>query len=311
MAKTGADAMQARAETGFDDVFFSAPDGLRLHARFYRRPEPEARERLPLVCLPGLTRNVRDFHALATFLAFDAETPRRVVSFDYRGRGGSDRDRDPARYTILVEAEDVLAGLAALGIERAIFLGTSRGGLIMHALAAMRPTVMAAGILNDIGPVIEGAGLAQIKAYLTRAPKPKTWDEAAAIQKEVHGKAFPALGESDWADFARAIYVETKNGLVADYDPALLDGLKDMNFSVPLPTLWPQFDALATRPLMVLRGENSKLLSEETVAAMKARAPHIETRLVRGHGHAPVLHLSGLPGIIGSFLRAVDRKQAS
>lgn len=311
MATTERTVVADHGESGFDDVFLSAADGLKLHARDYGRLNAAARARLPLVCLPGLTRNVRDFHGLALGLAGDPTAPRRVVGFDYRGRGGSEWDRDPARYSILVEAEDVLAGMAALGLEHAIFLGTSRGGLIMHALAAIRPTAMAAAILNDIGPVVEGAGLAQIKAYLTRAPKPATWGEAAAIQKDVHGKAFPALTDPDWADFARAIYVEKKGRLVADYDPALLDGLKDMNFSVPLPTLWPQFDALATRPTMVLRGENSKLLSEETVAQMKARAPAISAHTVAGHGHAPILHLSGLPDLIAGFLRSVDRMHAA
>lgn len=308
MAKTETAPANPATAIGYDDVFFSASDGLTLHARDYGRGDAATYGRLPLICLPGLTRNVRDFHDLAMQVSRDPASPRRVVSFDYRGRGGSGWDKDSSRYSIVVEAEDVLAGMAALGLEHAIFLGTSRGGLIMHVLAATRPTAMTAAILNDIGPVIEGAGLAQIKAYLTRVPKPGSWDEAASIQKDVHGKAFPVLTDRDWRDFADAIYVEKKGKLVADYDPALLDGLKDMNFSVPLPTLWPQFDALATRPLMVLRGEHSKLLSDETVAAMKARAPKTETHLVRGHGHAPVLHLSGLPDLIGDFLRRVDKK---
>ena len=156
------------------DVFYSASDGLRLHAADYGRSNPATRDRLPVVCLPGLTRNTRDFDDLARLLSQDEKAPRRVVSFDYRGRGLSGWDKDPSRYTIIVEAEDVLNGMAALGLEHAIFVGTSRGGLIMHVLAATRPGVMAAGVLNDIGPVVEGAGLAQIKAYLSRMPKPKS-----------------------------------------------------------------------------------------------------------------------------------------
>jgi pimeloyl-ACP methyl ester carboxylesterase len=165
------DAGKRESVTG-ESVFYSASDGLRLHAADYGRHDPATRDRLPVVCLPGLTRNTRDFDDLAKILSTDPKAPRRVVSFDYRGRGGSAWDKDPSRYTITVEAEDVLSGMAALGLEHAIFIGTSRGGLIMHVLAATRPGVMAAGVLNDIGPVIEGAGLAQIKAYLSRMPNP-------------------------------------------------------------------------------------------------------------------------------------------
>jgi pimeloyl-ACP methyl ester carboxylesterase len=293
----------------FEDVFFSASDGLRLHARDYGRKRPATFGRLPLICLPGLSRNTRDFHDLALALVGDHETPRRVVSFDYRGRGGSEWAKSADDYTVLTETDDLLAGMAALGLEHALFLGTSRGGLIMHVLAAMRPGVIAGGILNDIGPVIEGAGLAQIKTYLTRAPKPASYEEAARIQKDIHGKAFPALRDEDWAEFARAIFIKDAKGrLKADFDPKLLSGFKDMDFSTPLPTMWPQFDSLAARkPLLVIRGEHSSLLSEETVEEMKSRAPHIKTHTASGQGHAPLLHLGSLPALIRNFLAECDR----
>ena len=291
-----------------EDVFFSASDGLRLHAADYGRHDLAARDNLPVVCLPGLTRNTRDFHDLALRLSRDPKAPRRVVSFDYRGRGKSGWDKDPARYTILIEAEDVLSGMAALGLEHAIFVGTSRGGLIMHVLAAMRPGAMAAGVLNDIGPVIEGAGLAQIKAYLSRTPRPKSWAEAAQILAEAHSKSFTALEPKDWEDFARAIYVEKGGKLLPDYDPALLDGLKGVDLNTPLPTLWPQFEGLGAMPLLALRGEHSTLLSAETLMEMKARVPSLQTVTIPGHGHAPILHLSGIPEILGKFFASVDKQ---
>jgi len=304
--KTGA---AATIETGgFEDVFFSASDGLKLHAADYGRSNPATRDRLPVVCLPGLTRNTRDFDDLARLLASDPKTPRRVVSFDYRGRGQSGWDKDPSRYNITVEAEDVLSGMAALGLEHANFIGTSRGGLIMHVLAATRPGVMAAGVLNDIGPVIEGAGLAQIKAYLARMPKPKNWDDAAQILSEAHAKSFPALTESDWRDFARAVYVEEDGQLVADYDPKLLNGLKGIDLSTPLPTLWPQFDGLGRMPLLALRGEHSTLLSADTLLEMKQRVPSLQAETIAGHGHAPILHLSGIPEILTRFFASVDKQ---
>lgn len=297
------------SEDNFEDVFFSAPDGLRLHARDYGRNRTDTLGHLPLICLPGLSRNTADFHDLALKIINDAEAPRRVVSFDYRGRGQSEWARDPDEYNVLTEADDLLAGMAALGLEHAIFLGTSRGGLIMHVLAALRPAVIAGAILNDIGPVIEGAGLAQIKTYLTRAPRPANFEDAARIQREIHGKAFPALNDEDWLAFAHAIYVEDKKGrLTGNFDPKLLNGFKDMDFSTPLPTMWPQFESLAAgKPLLVIRGENSALLSEETVTEMKSRAPHVKTHTALGQGHAPLLHLGSLPALIRDFLSGCDQ----
>lgn len=292
-----------------EDVFYLASDGLRLYAADYGRHDPATRGRLPLVCLPGLTRNTRDFHDLALLMSRHPQTPRRVVSFDYRGRGRSAWDTDSSRYSILVEAEDILNGMAALGLEHGIFVGTSRGGLIMHVLAAMRPTAMAAGVLNDIGPVIEGAGLAQIKAYLSRTPKPRDWADAARILAETHSKGFPALGDEDWADFARAIYVEKHGKLVPDFDPGLLDGLKGVDLNTPLPTLWPQFQALATMPLMALRGAHSTLLSAVTLEDMQRRAPSLQTVTVQGQAHAPILHLSGIPDVLSKFFASVDKSR--
>lgn len=298
-----------KASRPHQDVFFSASDGLRLHAADYGRNDPATRDRLPVVCLPGLTRNTRDFHDLALLLSQDPKAPRRVVAFDYRGRGLSGWDKDASRYTIVVEAEDVLSGMAALGLQHAIFIGTSRGGLIMHVLASMRPGVMAAGVLNDIGPVIEGAGLAQIKAYLSRTPKPKDWAAAARILADAHSKSFPALTDSDWADFARAIYVEKDGQLVPDYDPALLDGLKGVDLNTPLPRLWPQFEGLGGMSLLALRGEHSTLLSSDTLIEMKNRVASLQTVTIAGQGHAPILHLSGIPEILGKFFASVDKQR--
>ena len=292
-----------------ENVFFSASDGLKLHAADYGRHILATRDRLPVVCLPGLTRNTRDFHDLAMLLSGDEKAPRRVVSFDYRGRGQSAWDKDSSHYNIVVEADDVVSGMAALGLEHAIFIGTSRGGLIMHMLASMRPGLMTAGVLNDSGPVIEGAGLAQIKAYLSRMKTPKTWDEAADDLAKVHAKSFSALTKADWIDFAHAIYAEKKGKLVPDYDPALLDGLKGVDFNTPLPTLWPQFQGLGAMPLMAIRGENSTLLSLLTLEQMKQRVPAMQTETIPGQGHAPILHLSGIPQILTGFFASADKQR--
>jgi pimeloyl-ACP methyl ester carboxylesterase len=285
-----------------ESVYYSAPDGLKLHAVDYGRGQSDA---IPVVCLPGLSRNSRDFARLAQQLSSGPNTRHRVVAFDYRGRGFSEWDKDWKNYNILTEAEDVLAGMAALGIQHAAILGTSRGGMIAMALAALRPTVMRAVILNDIGPVIEGDGLTQIRAYLSRAPKPRNWEEAVAFQKATMGKAFTALGKDDWEFEARGKYREINGSLQPDHDPKLVKTLTSLDLRDRLPTLWPQFDGLRNLPVLLLRGENSSLLSAKTVAKMQGRHPEFHYFEIEGQGHAPMLHTAGIPDMIASFLGGV------
>lgn len=291
------------AVDGYDDFWYSSTDGLKLHARVYGKPS----DRLPVVCLPGLTRNAADFHELALFLARHPEQPRQVVAFDYRGRGRSAYDPNWRNYDVLTETGDVLAGLTALDVAHGAFIGTSRGGLIVMVLAAMRPAALKAVVLNDIGPVADGAGLAQIRSYLERAPKPASMADAIAIQKTANGQSFPALADADWERLVRAIYREEKGRVVADFDPALLNTLKDIDLSKPLPTMWPQFTGLAQVPLLAIRGENSKLLSAETLLEMEARHPKMEAVTVKGQGHAPLLETGGLPDRIAAFLAKADK----
>ena len=291
--------------SGFSDFFYSAQDGLKLHARIYG---DDSGAGLPVICLPGLTRNARDFHDLALFLSRDAQQPRKVIAFDYRGRGRSAYDPNWKNYDVVVEAGDILAGLTALGIEHGAFVGTSRGGLIIHVLAAMRPAVLKAVVLNDIGPVVEGEGLAHIRAYLERAPKPKNLADAVAVQKAVHAQAFSALSDADWERFIRAIYREESGVPVPDFDPALLNVVKGMDLTQPLPVLWPQFEGLKAVPMLAIRGENSKLLSAATLAEMASRHPDCRTVTVEGQGHAPLLETGELPATIAAFLTHAEQK---
>jgi pimeloyl-ACP methyl ester carboxylesterase len=285
----------------FDDHTFSAPDGLRLNARIYT---PSKKSHGDVICLPGLTRNGRDFHELALHLSQLADRPKRIIAIDARGRGFSEYDADWQNYNVVTEAGDVLAGLAAMGIESADFIGTSRGGILIHLIAAMEPTVLKRIVLNDIGPVIEAEGLMRIKTALTRAPKPKDWDDASKVQRDLHGREFPALTLRDWDIHARAIYREIKHGkITSDYDPKLLKTLENFDPAVPVPDLWTQFQGLAARPLMTIRGENSKLLSAETVAKMKLLHPGMREVTAVGQGHAPMLWTAGLPEKIAVFLR--------
>lgn len=283
--------------------FFKAQDGLKLHARIYTPPTGQD-HRLPLVCLPGLSRNARDFHHLALLVSRHPTRPRSVIALDYRGRGLSAHDENTANYTVAVESRDVVTVLEALDIKRAVFAGTSRGGLILHVLAAVRLDLIAGAILNDIGPEIEPAGLAEIRDYLSKRPAPASFGEAAEALSRIHGATFPALSTSQWQDMAEAIYVERDGRIFADHDPALAAQLRDIDFSRPLPTLWRQFDLLATGPLLVVRGEHSRLFSESTFARMAGK---VSTRTItaRGQGHAPLLHHKDIYPAIAAFLEMV------
>lgn len=291
--------MTAEASDCFADIFFSSPDGLKLYARDYRPANADATG-APIVCLAGLSRNSRDFHLFAA--AISQSLRRRVVALDYRGRGRSQRDANTQNYTIAVEAADVVAALDALGIERAAFVGTSRGGLILHGLAVAVPRRIERVVLNDIGPVIEAEGLQEIAAYLSRSETPKNWDDAAEILRRVHGAAFPALSAADWSDMAHAIYVEQEGRIAADFDPAIAEQLAAMDLTGPLPDLWAQFQAFDAVPLMAIRGEHSRLLSKATLAEMQIRHPGLASHVADGQGHAPLLHRPDVLAAIGDFL---------
>ncbi len=292
--------------TPFTEIRFSAEDGLQLYARDYGGRAARTSGALPVVCLPGLTRNARDFHALATMLSSRLERPRRVVAFDYRGRGGSARDRNRANYSVPIETRDLATGLTVLGLDHAGFIGTSRGGLLTMALSASRPGAIRAVVLNDVGPVLEGEGLALIRSTLARMPRPKDRDEAVALHKLAYEAAFPALKPADWARMALALYREERGRLVADFDPAIASALSAIDFSRPLPSAWPLFDGLKGVPLLAIRGEHSKLLSPETLKAMKERHPDCAAITVKGQGHAPLLETGDLPARIEAFLRRAE-----
>ncbi|PZO78413.1 MAG: alpha/beta hydrolase [Mesorhizobium amorphae] len=278
--------------------FYASPDGLDLHLRSYGTGAGG----LPVVCLPGLTRNARDFEGLATYLSDQAGHP--VHAFDYRGRGLSAHDREWRNYNLATETGDVLAGLAEIGVERAAFIGTSRGGLITHLLAAVRPQVLAGVVLNDVGPELGAEGLRHIVDYLgEKRPAAQSFEEFKERQRGVHGTAFPALSDAEWTRFAQALV--KADGVTPDFDPALLRTLEGIDWTSPLPDLWEQFESFDGIPLMVVRGENSRLLTEDTLHEMARRHPGTVVETVHGQGHAPLLDTGALPERIAAFLRAL------
>jgi len=277
----------------------SAPDGLRLHVRRYGAGGGRRR---PVVCLPGLARTTDDFDALAAAVANDPDRPRHVLAVDYRGRGQSEYDADPTNYNIPTEVADLLAVLTALEVEPAVFVGTSRGGILAMMLATVRPAAIAGVVLNDIGPVIETKGLVRIKSYLGRLPQPKSLDDGGEILRSLFSTQFPKLGPDDWTMFARRTFKEQNGSFKPRYDPKLAGVLQSVDMARSLPPLWREFDALASVPLMIIRGANSDILSTETVEAMRARRPDIVALEVPDQGHAPLLAESEVIAQIGAFI---------
>lgn len=251
----------------------TAVDGTRLYYE-------EAGEGPAVLALAGLTRNARDFDHVAPHL------PCRLIRMDYRGRGRSDR-ADPLTYTIPQEAQDALALLDHLGLDRAAILGTSRGGLIAMTLAAIAKDRLSGAALNDIGPVIEDAGLDIIKDYIGRNPAQRSHAEAAEFRAKAWSH-FREVPMDRWLAEVRAHYEETAGGLVIRYDPKLRDAVLATG-AQPMPDLWPLFDALDGLPLCLIRGANSDLLSRATAEEMRRRRPDMGFADVPGRGHVPFL----------------------
>jgi pimeloyl-ACP methyl ester carboxylesterase len=292
--------MSGKGAQTWEDIRFTARDGLRLYARCY--PAPGSR-RKPVLCLAGLTRNARDFHDLSVALS-RAGNARSVYALDCRGRGLSDRDRDWRNYVIPVEMLDVLDFMTVAGLHGAHVVGTSRGGLIAMVMAVAQPAALGAVVLNDIGPVVELEGLMRISGYVGRTPNPASWKEAADLVAALGRSAFPAVGQAEWEEVARQWFNDRNGRPVPGYDPAIAKTVSVKDGRIP--ALWPQFGALSRVPLLVIRGENSDILSAATVRAMQERHPNCAALTVPGQGHAPLLKDAATIGGIERFLAAAE-----
>lgn len=281
----------------YHDHFHTAPDGVKTYYRRYRAGGQAGKA--PVICLHGLTRNSKDFAELAPGVA---AAGHEVIAVDVRGRGRSDHDPNPENYTPAVYVQDVIGVLDQAGWDEAIFIGTSMGGLMMMILAALEPGRIRASVINDIGPELDPKGLSRIQGYVGGAGPFKSWSEAAEAVRAINGVAFPKeTGEAFWIAFARRICRETEGGeIVFDYDK---------NISRPVqagqaapPDMWPLFDALAAKPLLLIRGAITDLLSEETASEMARRAPHMERVDIPDVGHAPLLTEPAARDAIAAFL---------
>jgi pimeloyl-ACP methyl ester carboxylesterase len=287
------DAGGSVAAERYADCYFTVRDGLRLHYRDYLG----ASEKPPLLCLPGLTRNARDFADFA-----ERYSPHfRVIALDFRGRATSDYDPVPARYNPLTYAGDVIELLDHLGIDQAIFVGTSLGGLVTMVVAATAPQRIAAAIINDVGPDVDPAGVNRILTYVGKDVRFSSWDEAADTIAANYGSKFDRFTHSDWVAMAKRNCREENGEIRFDYDMAIAEPFRTAG-PVPQVDLWPLFAALGHKPLLVVRGEKSDLLTAETAAKMRAIAPAMKLAVVAGVGHAPELSEPEAVAAIDEFL---------
>ncbi|MSO55044.1 MAG: alpha/beta hydrolase [Rhodospirillales bacterium] len=269
----------AVAPSSFRERFFTSQDGLRLYVRDYGEPR---RDQPTLLCLPGVTRNSKDFHRLATRLA----SSWRVLCPDYRGRGASDSDPDWWNYQPRTYLDDIRHLLVAFNIRRGAIIGTSLGGILAMAMAVVFPTMVAGAALNDIGPTLESRGLGNIVTYMKDDRPMADWP-AAVLRLRTTFPDLPAKTDADWLMLARMVYREDSNGrVVFGWDQAIV---KPILRGVPLSDLWPLFSALGDRPTLVLRGARSSVLSEDTVQRMKAKLPALRSVTVPDVGHTPAL----------------------
>ncbi|NKX67525.1 MULTISPECIES: alpha/beta fold hydrolase [Stappiaceae] len=288
------------------DFTWKSPDGLTLSGCEWPSAKPDsegAASPIPVLCLPGLSRNTRDFNEIARFLQ---TCGHRVIALDYRGRGKSDWDPDWRNYALTVEDKDIDAAIAELGLDRFAVLGTSRGGLHALAMGLRYPASrMAAVIFNDIGPHIEMRAIHRIAATLGHHMKCASHEDVAANLEHTLGYQFPAFVKADWLKLAGQLASEQDGHVMMDYDPALAHQLASLDDATPTPDLWPLYEKLTDRPVLVLRGEHSDLLSPETCRRMTDNHPNATAKTIPGQGHAPVLWDGETHKTISDFLKSV------
>ena len=279
----------------YRDVWHQSDDGLKLYARDYG----SAAAPLTLLCMHGLSRNSADFGDLATAL----QGEYRIVAVDQRGRGRSAWDADSANYTPARYVADMSALIERLALERLVLVGTSMGGIMAMMMAAAQPGLFRGVVLNDIGPVVSGQGLARIMGTVGKAPPVRTWDEAIDQAKALNGLAFPHYRREDWARWVRRTYAEDAAGeprLL--YDPAIAEPMRASGSNAAPPDAWPLFEALRDLPVLALRGALSDILDEACFAEMQRLHPQLTPVTVPEVGHAPMLDEPGVVDHIRAFL---------
>ncbi len=288
------------AAAPFTSRFYTSFDGLKLHYRDYAGPPDAA---LTIICIPGLTRNARDFEELAPHLA----QKYRVLCVELRGRGLSEYAKNPATYVPPNYMRDVDTLISAAGLTQVALIGTSLGGIISMILGGVAPHKLLGVVLNDIGPELDPAGLARIASYVGKSKPITTWDEAAAAVEALDRVVFPGYSAADWQRMARRRFVQDADSgaFRPDYD---LNISKPFSGSAAAVNLWPFFLAMKDIPVLSIRGETSDLFSPEVFARMKRELPHLEQVVVPRHGHAPYLDEPEALAAIDAFLALLPRR---
>lgn len=278
------------------DFYYTSQEGLRLYARDYG---DRASGLTPIICLPGLTRNSKDFESVALRYAHK----RRVLCPDFRGRGRSQYCDKVEDYTALTETNDMFDMMAAAGIPQAHFIGTSRGGIVTMLIATYRPNAIRSAVLNDIGPEFVAEGLKRIAETTSTPAAPESWTEAAFRLRMINERNFPRLESDDWYAWAKRLHADRNGKPEIDYDIKISQGLqKNLEaFNGQLPPLWAQFKTLGHVPVVVVRGENSDVLSAETVEKMKTEHPNLTAITVKDRGHVPFLDEPEVTTILDGF----------
>jgi len=285
----------------FVELTYRGAGGLALYARDYAGAGGEPR--CPVICIHGLTRNSGDFEDVAPWIA---SLGRRVLVVDVRGRGRSERDTDPARYHPAVYAGDMLKLLDDLGIARAVFIGTSMGGIITMAVAAKRLRAIAAAVLNDVGPVISMAGLERIKGYVGKGKPVVTWDDAAAYIKSINEAAFPRNTMEEWHRWARRTFREVNGRIELNYDPQIAASIASAKLRPTSMMAKMLYRRLArNRPTLLIRGALSDLVGPDEARYMRRAAPALRYAEVPGVGHAPMLTEPEARAALSNFLAEV------
>jgi len=283
----------------FEDRYWTSDDGLRLHYRDYAGPAGKA----PVMCIPGLTRNARDYETLAARLA----TRRRVLCLDLRGRGDSDYAKDPATYVPPTYVGDLEALLAQAEIERFVSLGTSLGGLVAMLFAARHAERLTGAVLVDVGPEVSAEGIARIRGYVGQGRSFETWMHAARALQEGQADVYPDFAVSDWLAMAKRVMTLGSNGrIVFDYDMKIAEPFGADDGTGAAPDMWPLWRAFAGRPVLVLRGANSDILTAESAARMVEEVPGAELVTIPRVGHAPTLDE---PEAVTAIERLLDRAE--
>ncbi|MEH6757724.1 MAG: alpha/beta hydrolase [Parasphingorhabdus sp.] len=281
----------------YEDRYWESEDGLTLHYRDY----PGNDAKTPIICVPGLTRNARDFAHLGDWLKGD----RRIIMVNLRGRGDSDYAKDSATYNVKTYVNDIVTLMDEIKLPKAVFIGTSLGGVVTMIMAASHPEKVAGVVINDIGPEIDQSGLDRISENVGQGRSFDTWAHAARDKAEESGDIHPDYRLNDWIAYAKKLYRMNSSGRIKlDYDMKISEPFERKGGSNVV--LWRALETLSNVPTLILRGESSDLFSDATARKMLEKLNKAELVTVPRVGHAPTLEEPTSLDAIAALLQRID-----